>query len=220
MSLYDVLRIDHFRAFADYWEITAESETALNGHWVTGPGVQFFDAIKRQLGPLPLIAEDLGILSAAAIQLRDQLKIPGLRILLFAFDTDDPHSPFLPQNFIENCVAYTGTHDNNTATGAFDSANVDANGISVGRRRRQILRKYLPKEYEFLPLHEGLLRWLCGSAAQWIIYPMQDVLALGREARLNTPGVPLGNWEWKLCTEQLEGKVRFFLQQLAKREGV
>ncbi|MDR1438217.1 MAG: 4-alpha-glucanotransferase [Puniceicoccales bacterium] len=217
MKLYDAIRIDHFRGFADYWEIPAACPTAMEGRWMPGPGEHFFRSILSQVGPLPFIAEDLGILSDEAVHLRENLGIPGLRIVLFAFDSDDPSSHFLPMNFSKNCIAYTGTHDNNTAMGALDSCNFAADGSSIGQKRRQILKKYLPREHALLPLHEALLHWISKSNAQWVIFPMQDVLGLGREARLNVPGQAEGNWQWKLNGEEKMPKIRFLLQKISQR---
>jgi 4-alpha-glucanotransferase len=211
MDLYDVVRIDHFRAFADYWEIPAAEETAIHGTWREGPGLKFFAELKAQLGELPIIAEDLGILSDAAVKLRDQLGVPGLRILLFAFDGDDPKSPFLPENYVANCVAYTGTHDNDTAVGTFS-------GDGPGKMRRMLLGKRLPETCIDFQFPKNLLHWLAGSSARWVIYPMQDVLGLGSNARTNTPGTSENNWKWKLSGDELTPELQILLRQLGLRE--
>ncbi|MDR3316607.1 MAG: 4-alpha-glucanotransferase [Puniceicoccales bacterium] len=215
MGLHDVLRVDHFRGFADYWEIPAEKPTAVEGRWVRGPGKEFFVAAGRQLGTLPLIAEDLGILSDDAVELRKSLVLPGLRILLFAFDDYCEKSPFLPENFGENCVAYTGTHDNDTVLGTFfDGPNGTEEERQMRAKRRSILEKILPEPYQSLPLGQALLAWLANSEAQWVIFPMQDVLQLDGNARTNVPGKASGNWEWKLDGKSLGSVDRNFLRRL------
>ncbi|MDR2341161.1 MAG: 4-alpha-glucanotransferase [Puniceicoccales bacterium] len=210
MALYDVVRIDHFRAFADYWEIPAAEKTAIRGVWRDGPGLNFFSKLREQLGELPIIAEDLGILSDAAINLRDRLGAPGLRILLFAFDGDDHRSPFLPENYIENCVAYTGTHDNDTAVGTFSRDD-------AGKMRRILLEKYLPETCVDFQFPKNLLHWLARSPARWVIYPMQDILGLNSDARTNTPGHTENNWKWKLNGNEFTENVRDSLKQLGLR---
>ncbi|MDR1457106.1 MAG: 4-alpha-glucanotransferase [Puniceicoccales bacterium] len=211
MALYDVVRIDHFRAFADYWEIPAAEETAIHGTWRAGPGLNFFSELQSQLGELPIIAEDLGILSETAVKLRDQVGAPGLRILLFAFDEDDPRSPFLPENYIENCVAYTGTHDNDTAVGTFSEEG-------TGKMRMNVLKKCLTETCVDFSFPKNLLHWLSRSCARWIIYPMQDVLGLGSHTRTNTPGTPDNNWKWKLKGDELNPELQILLQQLGLRK--
>jgi 4-alpha-glucanotransferase len=212
---YDALRIDHFRAFADYWEIPAEESTAMHGRWQNGPGKGFFLSIAKQLGQLPLIAEDLGMLSDAATTLRDELDIPGLRVLLFAFDEYNQSSPFLPENFVENCVAYTGTHDNDTICGTFFCD--DSSSKTTQRRhisRRFILTKLLPRHLHKMPFHHALMKWMADSVAKWVIFPMQDVLCLGSYARTNTPGTVAGNWKWKLTNSDLEKVDKDFIAKL------
>ncbi|MDR2576851.1 MAG: 4-alpha-glucanotransferase [Puniceicoccales bacterium] len=204
----DVLRLDHFRAFADYWEIPASEQFAVNGRWIAGPGEDFFHTIGSQLGPLPLVAEDLGILSDSAIALREKLSLPGLRVLLFAFDAYQPNSPFLPENYVENCVAYTGTHDNDTLYGTFFCDGV------ASKRRRLLLGEFLPKCYHSLPIHHALMRWIADSAARWMVVPMQDAICLGSSARTNLPGTAAGNWCWRLQEKDLAHADRKFLRSL------
>jgi 4-alpha-glucanotransferase len=211
ISQFDAVRIDHFRAFADYWEIPASEPTAINGRWIDGPGEEFFTALAKKLGPLPIVAEDLGILSEKAIALRDRLALPGLRILLFALDDYHGDSPFLPENFIENCIAYTGTHDNATA---FESLFSDG---EESDRRLALLKKILPADYDSLHPIDGAIAWLAQSKAQWVIFPMQDLLHLGADTRMNRPATVTGNWSWRLGEDQLEAVDREFLLKIAKR---
>lgn len=181
----DVIRIDHFRGFEAYWEIPAEEETAVEGRWVDGPRDAFFHAIQEDLGTLPLIAEDLGIITRGVEELRDRLHLPGMRVLQFAFDGKDDN-PHRPDNYIPGCVGYTGTHDNDTLAGWWAGAD------EVERRRvREWIRIPDPEPMDFL---EAVFR----SAAGLAVAPLQDVLGLGSEARMNTPGSDQGNWGWKL----------------------
>ncbi|MDR0678930.1 MAG: 4-alpha-glucanotransferase [Puniceicoccales bacterium] len=211
LSLFDAVRVDHFRAFADYWEIPAMEPTAVRGRWVEGPGEEFFRTMEHALGPLPIIAEDLGILSERAVALRDRLDLPGLRILLFALDDYHENSPFLPENFVENCIAYTGTHDNDTAAGALLGTEEGAT------RRRNLLLKILPQRYGHLHLIDGAMAWLAESRARWLILPIQDILHLGSYARMNIPGTTEGNWTWRLMEKDLELVDRDLLRRLGAR---
>ncbi|MDR0340337.1 MAG: 4-alpha-glucanotransferase, partial [Puniceicoccales bacterium] len=211
LSLFDFVRVDHFRAFADYWEIPAAEPTAVRGRWTKGPGEEFFRAMEHALGPLPIIAEDLGILSERAIALRDRLDLPGLRILLFALDDYHENSPFLPENFVENCVAYSGTHDNDTVAGALFGDGENAT------RRRDLLSRILPQRYGHLHPIDGAMAWLAESRARWLILPVQDILHLGSDARMNTPGTAEGNWNWRLTEKDLESVDRDFLRRLGAR---
>jgi len=189
----DVVRLDHFLAFAAAWHIPAGAATAQAGHWLPGPGVEFFSALQRELGTLPFIAEDLGLITPEVCALRDQFHVPGTRVLQFAFDgeADNPH---LPRNYVPNTVVYTGTHDNATTRGWFEALPDD---------QRQHLWNYLKR-----PGGESdeavweLLRLAWSSVAALAIAPLQDVLNLGAEARMNVPGRAEGNWRWR-CTEDM-----------------
>jgi 4-alpha-glucanotransferase len=207
-ALHDALRLDHFRGFVSFWEIPADEPTAVGGRWVQGPGEDFFRKIFAKLGPLPLIAEDLGILGKDVIALRNRLELPGLRILLFALDDFHPTSPYLPENFSENCVAYTGTHDNDTLHGAlFENGTASAS-------RRSLLHSILPTAYRGHAQEDGVLAWLADSPARWVLFPLQDVLHLGSSARINRPGTANGNWSWRVSDDQLGSLDRKFLRRL------
>jgi 4-alpha-glucanotransferase len=185
LELVDVARVDHFRGFQAYWEVDAREATAMHGRWVRGPGVDLFREVERRLGPLPLIAEDLGIITPDVEQLRDELGFPGMRVLQFAFD-GDPRNPHLPANYPRESVAYTGTHDNNTILGWW---------ASVGERERWIARATLDgAEIDQWRFIEEVM----ASRALLAVVPLQDVLGLGSEARMNTPGEPDHNWSWRL----------------------
>jgi 4-alpha-glucanotransferase len=207
LTLYDLVRIDHFRAFEAYWEIPAGEPTAASGRWVEGPGQAFFDALEDALGELPIIAEDLGLITPEVEALRDANDLPGMKVLQFAFGEDASH-PYLPHNYPRNCVVYTGTHDNDTTRGWFESAS---------ERERDFVRRYLARGDEKVALE--LVRLACASVADLCIVPVQDVLDLGSEARMNTPGSAHGNWSWRLREAQLEPWVAPWLSELATLYG-
>ncbi|MFZ5478473.1 MAG: 4-alpha-glucanotransferase [Myxococcota bacterium] len=187
LELVDLVRLDHFRGFVANWCIAAEEEDARTGRWEPGPGRALFDALREELGGLPIVAEDLGDVTADVEALRDTLGLPGMKILQFAFGTDAGH-PFLPHNFAHaNWVAYTGTHDNDTAAGWYAAADETV---------RHRARTYCGRDGS-APAWM-LLREAWASVAHTAVAPMQDFLGLGSEARLNTPGKPEGNWRWRL----------------------
>lgn len=182
----DVFRIDHFRGFAGYWEIPASSPTARIGQWVPAPGKALFEAIKRALGDLPIIAEDLGLITPDVIELRDGCGFPGMKILQFAFGGDGSHE-FLPHNYGTNFVVYTGTHDNDTVRGWWNNAS---------SRERAYVGSYLAcGEHD---IHWAMVRALCNSVAEMAVFPLQDVLGLDGAHRMNVPGTLGGtNWCWR-----------------------
>ena len=193
-ELVDIVRIDHFRGFAAYWEIPADEPTAIKGRWVPGPGAALFEAIQAALGDLPIIAEDLGTITPDVDALRRQFELPGMRILHFAFGGANDNA-YLPHNYDANTVAYTGTHDNNTTQGWWAQAS---------QLERQHVRDYLALKPEDEPrIHWALIRASCASVADTVIHPMQDVLGLGGESRMNLPGVGEGYWEWRFSWHQV-----------------
>jgi 4-alpha-glucanotransferase len=182
----DVFRIDHFRGFAGYYEIQASCPTAREGRWVTGPGKALFDAIERALGPLPIVAEDLGFITPDVVALRDDCGFPGMRILQFGFGADASNE-FLPHNYVANTIAYTGTHDNDTARGWWDNAS---------SRERAFAGSYLAAGPH--DIHWAMIRACCNSIANVAVFQLQDVLGLGSAHRMNTPGtVGEQNWSWR-----------------------
>jgi 4-alpha-glucanotransferase len=191
LEMVDYVRLDHFRGFEAYWEIPAESPTAGNGKWVSGPGVSFFETLKKGLGDLPIIAEDLGFITPEVKALRDRFNLPGMKILQFAIKggTEDE---FIPYNYTRNCVAYTGTHDNNTSKGWFESASEE---------ELEFFQHYLPTDGSDIAW--DLIQAVWASVASWAITPLQDVLGLGSEARMNLPGTIEGNWSWRVTEDQL-----------------
>jgi 4-alpha-glucanotransferase len=189
----DVIRLDHFRAFAAAWHVPAGAPTAQSGQWVPGPGADFFNAVKKELGGLPFIAEDLGLITADVIALRDQFQVPGTRVLQFAFDGSSTN-PYLPHNYPSNAVVYTGTHDNPTTRGWYEE---------LPPYQRQNLWRYLNSpERDSREVAWQLMRLAWSSPAALAIAPLQDLLNLGAVARMNVPGRAEGNWSWR-CTEEL-----------------
>lgn len=187
----DLVRVDHFRGFEGFWEIEADQPTAVNGRWRPGPGRDLFDVIRAELGEIPVIAEDLGLITPEVERLRDDLGLPGMRVLQFAFD-GDPSNPHLPENYPENVVAYTGTHDNDTTAGWWASAPDDV-------KRRVEQRIGGGEEPPVWALIEMVLR----SPAALAVVPVQDLLGLGDEARMNVPGTSDDNWTWRLDPDRL-----------------
>jgi 4-alpha-glucanotransferase len=206
----DAVRLDHFRAFAAAWHIPAKSTTARIGEWRPGPGADFFQMAEKELGRLPLIAEDLGLITADVTALRDQFHFPGMRVLQFAFD-GKPENPFLPENYPTHVVAYTATHDNNTSRGWFESLPED---------QRVDLRTYLGHSKEGAgEVAWDLIRLAWESRADLAVVPLQDVLNLGAEARMNWPGHALGNWGWQATQEQVSAAALDRLAELTRRTG-
>ena len=189
LTLYDLIRIDHFRGFEAYWAVPADEETAVNGEWVEGPGHRFFERLRERFGRLPIIAEDLGIITPEVERLRDDFGLPGMKILQFAFD-GDADNPYLPHNHLRRCVVYTGTHDNDTTVGWFEKAE-----------NREAILAYLSRSDE--AIHWAMIREAMASVAVFAIVPMQDLLGLGSWARMNTPGETEGNWRWRMTSEQM-----------------
>lgn len=204
-AAFDLARVDHFRGFVAAWEVPFRARTAEAGQWVPGPGRELFDAATARLGHLPLIAEDLGVITPDVDALRVELGYPGLKVLQFAFN-GDPANPYLPLNTAANSVVYTGTHDNDTTTGW--AASLDA-------RQRALVTAYTGSH----AVAKGLVRLAYESAAHLAIVPMQDVLALGSEARMNVPGTPSGNWGWRYRPDQLRPEHAAFLRELTIAHG-
>jgi 4-alpha-glucanotransferase len=185
LTMVDIIRLDHFRGFAAYWEVPYGDPTAEFGTWVTGPGVDLFYAVRDALGSLPIIAEDLGEITPDVIAMRNQLELPGMKILQFAFAAD-PEDLFLPHNYIRNCVAYTGTHDNDTSRGWYESAP---------ENERDLARRYLARSGGDIAW--DMIRAIWSSVSVYALAPLQDFLSLGNQARMNYPGRPSGNWGWR-----------------------
>ena len=201
LEMVDVVRLDHFRGFAGYWEVAADSLTAEHGRWMPGPGADFLEALRDGLGELPIIAEDLGEITPDVFELRDDFNLPGMKILQFAFSDDA--NPFLPHHYPENCVAYTGTHDNDTVQGWYASAPEE---------NRDFARRYMSVDGRDITW--DLIRTLWHSKADMVLAQMQDVLNLGTEARMNYPGRLGGNWTWRMDENALTDSLAERLHKL------
>jgi 4-alpha-glucanotransferase len=218
LQTVDILRIDHFRGFAACWEIPGGDKTAERGRWVEAPGRELFTTIRQALGQLPIIAEDLGVITPDVEALRDDFGFPGMRILQFAFG-GDPTNHDLPHNYHQNVVVYTGTHDNDTTVGWFESeagagSTRDAAQIE---REREFCLKYLGADGR--EIHWEFIRAVYASVADTAIVPLQDVLGLGTKARMNLPNSTSGNWAWRYRGGALNAEISKRLKELARLYG-
>lgn len=201
LKTVDIIRIDHFRGFESYWEVPAGDKTAENGVWQKGPGTDLFHALENALGELPIIAEDLGLITKDVEALRDELGFPGMAVLQFAFGGDAANT-HLPHNFKQNMAVYTGTHDNDTTIDWFTAGG----GTTMSKKQIEDERDYVRRYFatDGWEIHWTMIRALLASVADTAIIPLQDVLGLGAEARMNTPGKAEGNWQWRYKSEQLD----------------
>lgn len=206
-ELFDLVRLDHFRAFSAYWEVPAGETTARNGSWQKGPAIHFFKAVKNALGGLPFIAEDLGDIDKPVYQLRDQLQLPGMNVLQFAFGEDMPVSNHTPHNYSRHSVVYTGTHDNNTSLGWYRTEN---------EKTRKRLEGYLGREIREEAVAHMLCRMAYASVSDTVIIPIQDLLGLDEGARMNTPSSTGSNWLWRLLPDQITTAVEKGLRNWVK----
>ncbi len=204
LELFDFVRIDHFRGFEAYWAVPYGDKTAINGEWVTAPGHDLFRTIQSEMGDLPIIAEDLGIITPEVEALRDGFQFPGMKILQFAFHSDEG-SGYLPHNYEKNFIVYTGTHDNDTLLGWFKGLEKDIKEKVLNyadSSRKDVVKK--------------MIRLAWGSVATMAVIPLQDLLELGSEARMNTPGTPSGNWQWRFRSDQLTEEKATWLAHITK----
>lgn len=219
LKLFDMVRLDHFKGFVDYWEVPAGERTAVNGKWVKGPRDSFFYALQKHFPPLPFIAEDLGVITREVQALRDRFGLPGMRVLQFAFGDDPLADEYKPMNYLPNCVAYTGTHDNDTLI----SWLYGGRGHSTRRPEEIRLEKENALRYlgnvkkDKKNIHWEFIRLLMMSSANWVIIPMQDILGLGDWARMNRPATTEENWEWRLKPGQL---TPYLKKRLAEMTGI
>jgi len=207
LTQVDLVRIDHFRGFEAAWEIPVEEPTAVRGHWAPGPGEEFFRRAEEALGTLPIVVEDLGVITKKVRALRDRLGFPGMKVLHFAFG-DDARNPYLPHNLTANCVVYTGTHDNDTTLGWFETR---------AKKERERILRYLASDGS--DIVSDLMRTAYASVAKMAIVPMQDVLLLGPEARMNVPGDADGNWGWRFRHDQVDPGRIAWLREMAVTYG-
>ena len=205
----DLIRIDHFRGFEAFWAVEAGQETAINGEWIEAPGDAFFEKVREELGELPFLAEDLGMIDEKVEALRDRFDFPGMKILIFAFG-GGPDNPYLPFNVSSNFAIYTGTHDNNTTVGWFNDEATD-------REKYNLMTYVGPFTAE--NVHWAMIRLALGSMANQAIIPLQDLMGLGGEARMNTPGVAEGNWGWRYTEAMMTSPMKRQLKQLTEVYG-
>ena len=211
LKLFDMVRLDHFRGFVAYWEIPADEETAVNGKWVSVPAMEFFEKVVQSHPQAPIIVEDLGLITPDVKEVMDHFHFPGMKVLLFAFGGDLPTNPYAPHNYTKNCVVYTGTHDNNTIRGWFDTE------ATVEDKER--LFQYLGRNAQGSEIPWELIRLALGSVADFAIIPMQDVLGLGQEARMNLPSQSQRNWNWRLTSNQLTQEIAERLARMTHLYG-
>jgi 4-alpha-glucanotransferase len=214
LALVDIIRVDHFRGIEAYWEVPAGETTAQNGRWVKGPGAALFEALQNALGELPIVAENLGVITPEVEAIRTQFGFPGMAILQFAFGKDPQAPDFKPHNYPRDRVAYTGTHDNDTTAGWWSSegAGDSTRTPEDVRQEREFTRKYLATDGR--EMHWVFIRTLMASVANTVLFPLQDVLGLGSEARMNTPAVPSGNWRWRYRAGMLTPEIGARLKEL------
>lgn len=214
ISTFDMVRIDHFRGFEAYWEVPGADTTAVNGRWVKGPGADLFRVMSAELGPLPIVAENLGLITPEVEALRKQLKYPGMSVLQFAFGKEGSGKEHQPHRFTTNHVVYTGTHDNDTALGWWN-AHPDATQTAddIAERRAMALRYLGVDGHE---MNWSLIHAALASVADTALIPMQDILGLGNEARMNLPGRPSGNWSFRFTWDQLTPEMITRLRQLTR----
>jgi 4-alpha-glucanotransferase len=207
-KLYDIMRIDHFRAFADYYTIPYGSKTAKNGKWEKGVGLYFWDCVRPSIGNASIIAEDLGGETEEVRQLISETGFPDMKVLQFAFDSDTK-DPFLPKNFNRICVCYTGTHDNDTTLGWYNKAT---------EKELLIFSKLVPKIKNYSPVF-NLISFGMKSKAKLVIIPLQDYLELDSDCRTNTPGISNGNWEWRFEKNDINDSLKDTILHLTKKRN-
>jgi len=218
LALVDLVRLDHFRGFEAYWEIPASAPTAATGRWVQGPGAALFEALRAALGTLPIVAENLGVITPEVESLRERFGFPGMAILQFAFGGDPQGSDFIPHNYPRDRVVYTGTHDNDTVVGWWTSGVGDSTRtLEEVEAEREFARRYMHSDGK--EIHWDFIRTLLGSVADLAIVPLQDVLGLGSEARMNVPARPGGNWRWRFAAGALTPEIRGRLRHMTEDYG-
>ena len=211
LELFDLLRLDHFRAFSAYWEVPAGEKTAVNGRWISGPGFDFFNSLQSHFPSMPFVAEDLGDIDQSVYDLRDTYSLPGMQVLQFAFGRDMPSNIHAPHNHSANSLVYTGTHDNNTLRGWYEK-ELDKHG-------KQRLEEYTGKKIRTSGVNTELIKMAYASPARIVIIPMQDYMGLGREARMNIPSTGRGNWLWKIKSQTYDKEIAEMIKKLSYLYG-
>ena len=211
LKLFNIVRIDHFRGLVAYWEIPAGEKTATNGRWVEVPAEDFFSTLMEQFPDASIVAEDLGIITPEVREAMNLFGFPGMKVLLFAFGDDLATNPYLPHNHVENCVVYTGTHDNNTTKGWFEN--------EAAPEVKKNLFRYIGRECSGDDIHWELIRLAMMSVAKMVMFPIQDILGLGGETRMNRPSTAEGNWRWRLLPDQLTPELGHKLREMTEIYG-
>ncbi|MBN2058282.1 MAG: 4-alpha-glucanotransferase [Candidatus Saganbacteria bacterium] len=211
LRLFDLIRIDHFRGLVAFWQVRAGAKTAAKGEWIEAPVNDLLDALKKHFSELPLVAEDLGIITPDVKQVMEHYNIPGMRVLVFAFGEDNPWHPYLPENYLSGCIAYTGTHDTNTVRGWFDE--------EATRKERNRVFKYLGKRVSEREISWEFIKLVLNSRAELAVIPVQDVLSLASEGRMNMPAQAFGNWQWRLRPGQFKPALIKKLARLTRISG-
>jgi 4-alpha-glucanotransferase len=214
--MVDMIRLDHFRGFQAYWEVPGSAKTAANGRWVTGPGAALFQALRQTLGELPLVAENLGVITGEVEAIREQFGFPGMSILQFAFGADPQAKSFQPHNYPHELAAYSGTHDCDTTAGWWSSEGRGESTRSLEeiRAERELACRYLQTDGR--EIHWVFIRALIASVADTVLIPLQDVLGAGSEARMNQPATMGKNWRWRYRPEVLTTEIAARLRELAE----
>ena len=215
LNVFDMIRVDHFRGFEAYWAVPAAETTAVNGRWIKAPGAQLFETAEARLGELPIVAENLGVITPEVERLRGQFGFPGMAVLQFAFGTDPQGPSFRPHNYPREIVAYTGTHDNDTTLGWWTTTGAGSSTRSLGdiEREREFAKAYLATDGR--EMNWTFIRAVLSSVADTAIVPLQDVLGLGSQARMNTPATTSGNWKWRFAANALTHEIGDRLKRLA-----
>ena len=214
LSTFDMVRLDHFRGFQSYWEVAGDADTAVDGRWIDGPGIALFEALTTALGPLPIVAEDLGLITPDVEALRATLGFPGMSVLQFAFGSEGKPNTFLPHTFPRERVVYTGTHDNDTTVGWWNAQAGDDSTRTAAQieREHDFALRYLGADGR--EIHWSMMRAAFASVADTALVPMQDILGLGSEARMNLPGRQSDNWRFRFTWEQLTPDIIQRLREL------
>lgn len=211
LKYFDIVRLDHFRGFVAYWEVPATEETAVNGNWVQTPARDFFRTLRMCFPSMSIIAEDLGVITPDVKEIMNLYDFPGMKVLVFAFGGELSTNPYIPYNHVQNCVVYTGTHDNNTVKGWFRH--------DATPKEKQNLLAYFGCGVDENTVTGQLVRAAMGSVASTVIIPIQDFLELGAEARMNTPSITHGNWEWRVTADQLTAELAEKIAKLTRIYG-
>jgi 4-alpha-glucanotransferase len=214
-QMFDLVRIDHFRGFEAYWQVPAGEATAMHGEWIRGPGDDLFRVLAAELSELPVVAENLGVITPEVEAIRRQYGLPGMAVLQFAFGKDPQADSFKPHNYERNLVAYSGTHDNDTTVGWWRSEGVGDSTRTADDVRREEARARAYLNTDGSEIHWTFIRTLMASVADTVLFPVQDVLGLGSEARMNTPGTAGGNWQWRMRSNGVTAADAARLQELA-----